>query len=438
LARGFVVPSSEIYGGYSATYEYGPLGVLLADNIRKIWKRELVQRRRNMVHFDGAIVAHPKVWEASGHVERFSDPVVRDTVTGSKIRADHLVRDALGVDTSELDQKALQDLIVKNNLKSPEKNPLSPVTLDNLLVKAQLAGKEVYLRGETCQNIFVSFQQILRTSRQAIPFGVMQIGKVFRDEVSGRQFILRTREFEQMEFEFFVDPEDPKDWYAHWQEEFLKLLSEKFCISRSALRYRSQSDSEKPHYAKYASDLEVELDPDDWMELSPMNHRADWDLRRHSEYSGEDLKYFDVNSKRSYAPHVIETSFGIARLIYALFHKHLREETVSGNEETRVVLALPVELAPYKVAILPLSKKPELTSVSDRLFEELSSSISCDVDESGSIGKRYRRQDEIGTPYCVTIDFETSSDHSVTVRERDSMKQERIALSRLKEYLERR
>ena len=272
--------------------------------------------------------------------------------------------------------------------------------------------------------------------RLTIPFGVVQIGRVFRNEVTARQFIIRMREFEQMEFEFFVDPDDGKDWYAHWQERFIDLLTNDLGFPRAKLRYRDLPEAERPHYARRAADLEFHLLGDEWLELSPMNHRGDWDLSRHSQFSGKELSFFDSSTRRTFIPHVIETSFGTGRLLYSLLYNGLVEEPMPGTSETRTVLKIPGAIAPYQVAVLPLSKKSALLELSERVLSDLARRWNCDFDASSSIGKRYRRQDEIGTPWCVTIDFDSDATQSVTVRHRDTMRQERVALTALECFLD--
>lgn len=436
--RGFVYPTSEIYGGLSATYDYGPLGALMVKNLREIWMRELVQTSRNVVSMDGTILLHPRTWEASGHVEKFNDPMVRDTVTGTRYRADHLIKDALQMDPSSLTFGQMGQLLKERNVKSPAGNPLGDLETVSLMVQARVNGEDIYLRGETCQNIFTQFNNLMQTTRQSIPFGVVQIGKVFRNEVTARQFILRMREFEQMEFEFFVDPQDKTPWVQHWQDRFIDILNKHVGLPKDRLRYRELPEAEKSHYAKVAYDLEFRLDNGDWLEMSPLNHRGDWDLSRHSQYSGKDMRVLDEKTNRWFTPNVIETSFGVSRLLYLALDHGYREEQIPGKDETRTVLKLSPEVAPYKAAILPLSKKPELQEQANNIFKGLSRHFALDFDESQSIGKRYRRQDEIGTPFCITVDFETLQDQCVTVRDRDTMAQQRVAVSQLEKYLRER
>lgn len=441
--RGFVFPNSEIYGGFSASYDYGPLGSQVLKNLRDVWIEQLVARNRNIVAMDGSIISHPRTWEASGHVEKFNDPLVEDEVTHQRYRADHVIEAALGLDTTDMTFEQMQQIITDRDLRSPDGNRFLELKSFNLMVQADLGATEqsrrsVFLRGETCQNIFVNYSNLVNSSRLAVPFGVVQIGKVFRNEVTTKQFILRTREFEQMEFEFFVDPEDSYDWYGHWQEYFLDLLDTQVGLPKDRFRYRELADAERSHYAKQACDLEFQLENGDWLEVSPMNHRGDWDLSRHSEFSGKKMTARDPQTGRTFTPNVLETSFGLGRLFYLAMDYGLRQEPIPGKDETRTVLKLSPVIAPVQLAILPLSKKPALQEVADNLWESLAGKLRLDYDESGSIGKRYRRQDEIGTPWCVTIDFDSLQDNAVTIRDRDSMQQERISMDRISEFVNNR
>jgi glycyl-tRNA synthetase len=410
----------------------------MVQNIRALWTRELVQRSRNIVAMDGAIMSHPRTWEASGHVEKFNDPMVKDLKTGTKYRADHLLQSVLGIDPTELSFEQMGELLKSQNVLSPDGNQLSDVVVSSLMVQAEINGQSLYLRGETCQNIFPQFLNLVNSSNLKIPFGVLQTGKVFRNEVTARQFILRMREFEQIEFEYFIDPEDKTDWIGHWKERFIDILDRHVGLPKERLRYRELSDAERSHYAKFAYDLEFRLDNGDWLEMSPLNHRGDWDLRRHSEYSGKNLSYFDQKAGRRYTPHVIETSFGVSRLVYLVLDQGYREEIVPNTGENRIVLKLSPAIAPYKAAVLPLSNKPQLLEVAERIYADLSTSFSVDHDTSASIGKRYRRQDEIGTPLCITVDFETAETDTVTVRDRDTMAQERVSTGALDSYIRER
>lgn len=440
--RGFVFQSSEIYGGFPSAYDYGPLGTLLISNIKRIWEREISQKNRNVVLMDSAIIGHPRIWEASGHTEAFNDPLIEDIKTHQRHRADKLLEEQLGLDTSKLSFEEMARIIKERNVRSPEGNPLGELRTFNLMVEALMGSttdskESVYLRGETCQGIFVNFKNLVDSARVTVPFGVLQIGKAFRNEITARQFVIRTREFEQMEFEFFFDPEDGKDWYQHWQDRFTEVLDRYMGIPRERIRLRELPREEMSHYAKKQADFEVRLPNGDWLEISPMNDRGDWDLSRHSKYSGVTLDYRDPMSGKRFIPNVIETSFGVGRLLYVLMDSGFCEELVPGENEKRFVLKLSPHIAPYTCAVLPLSKKPELQAVAERLHADLSDQFNVSYDENASIGKRYRRQDEIGTPWCITVDFDSLKDQAVTIRDRDTMAQERVSLSHVADYIHR-
>lgn len=441
--RGFVFPSSEIYGGFASAYDYGPLGTLMINNIKEVWTKEIVRKNPNIISMDSSIVGHPRIWEASGHTEAFNDPLVTDSKTGIRYRADKLIEDALGISTSNLSFGQMQELISKNQIKSPAGNDLNPLKTFNLMVEANLGTahdekQKVYLRGETCQGIFVNFNNLVNSSRQTVPFGVFQIGKAFRNEITARQFVIRTREFEQMEFEYFFNPGDKTDWYNVWSENFLSLLNEKMGLPRDRLRLRVLPPEEMSHYAKKQADIEFLMPNGDWLELSPMNHRGDWDLSRHASFSGTKMEYRDAVSGEKFVPNVIETSFGVGRLFYTLIDYGLAEEQVPGEGEPRKVLRLAPRIAPYQCAVFPLFKKAGMPEIAHKIYGELAEHMNVDFDAAGSIGRRYRRQDEIGTPYCVTVDFDSASSNSVTVRDRDSMQQEKVNLNDLVEYLRKK
>lgn len=441
--RGFMFQNSEIYGGLAAAYDMGPLGAQLARNIRDIFMREVVQKRPNVVLIDGSIISHPRVWEASGHVDKFNDPLVQDTVTKRRFRADHLIEELLGLDTTNMSIEKMNEIIEENGLKSPDGNELGEVRSFNLMVEASLGATDeskqgVYLRGETCQNIFIAFEQLTNSMRLAPPFGVVQMGKVFRNEVTTKQFIIRTREFEQLEFEYFVKPEDATAAFDYWGKEFQRILIEHIGIEPGNLRLRDLTDEEKAHYAVRASDIECRTSGDNWLEISPLNHRGDWDLTRHSEYSGKRLGVLDSHTNERYVPFVIETSFGLQRLMYCVLDAGLVEEQIPGKDETRTVLKLHPEVAPVKLAILPLSNKPALKEVAQEIYARLAELTVVDYDEKGSIGKRYRRQDEIGTLLCITVDFDSVEDRAVTIRDRDTMEQERVPIDKVEDYARKR
>lgn len=433
--RGFVYPSSEIYGGFSATYDYGPLGALMLRNLQDIWLKTFIYSEENIYLMDGAIISHPKTWEASGHVQAFNDPLVEDKITHKRYRADKLIEENLHIDTKDITFEGMQKLIKERNLKSSEGHELTEVKRFNLLVEALIGSVEgeknkAYLRGETCQNIFLQYQNLLDTLHPIVPFGVGQIGKAFRNEITTKQFILRTREFYQMETEYFISPEDKRafdDWRDRLTHFFLDVLG----LDKNRLRFREIEGQEKSHYAKQQNDVEYQLTSGQWLELTPLNHRGSWDLSRHSQYSGHSLTYKDNETGKEFIPQVIETSIGLDRLFYTMLDSSLL------HEEKRIVLKLNPNIAPYKAAIFPLVKNKEnIVRVANEIYTKLKKSIYPVIfDDNDNIGKRYRRQDEIGTPFCITIDYQTLEDNSVTVRDRDSMSQERIKEKNLVTFL---
>lgn len=435
--RGFVFPSSELYGGFSATYDYGPLGALLLENIRRTWKSFFVYGNSEMVELEGAVFSHPKTWEASGHVQSFNDPLVEDKITHVRYRADKLLEEQCKVKTDGLTFSELADLLKKNKVKSPEGNDITELRTFNLLVEARLGSTEetktsAYLRGETCQVIFLQYQNIMNSLRKQIPFGVGQIGRAFRNEITTKQFILRTREFQQMETEYFVHPKKSEEAFMMWKKFLREFFIKEMKLSEKKLRFREITGNEKSHYALAQNDIEYQLASGDWLELTPLNNRGKWDLSRHSEYSGKDLTYLDPATQEKYIPYVIETSIGLDRLFYTIL------EDAYTEEPERVVLKLPPNLAPYKAAVFPLLKnKAKLVEKAQGVFEKLQKHfLFVDFDDNGNIGKRYRRQDEIGTPCCVTVDFNSLIDNSVTIRDRDTMKQERVSAENLISYFE--
>lgn len=440
--RGFVYPSSEIYGGFAAVYDYGPLGVELANNIKKFWWKEMVQKRVDIVGLDSAIFMSPKIWEASGHVAGFSDPLVECKNCHARSRLDHLLEE-IGV---QADEKMSEEEITKvfkdhaKEIKCPVcgKKEFTDPKKFNLLVKSNLGNttddlkNPVYLRGETCQGIYVNFKNVLDSSRVKVPFGIAQIGKAFRNEITARQFIFRTREFEQMEMQYFTTPDDEMNQYEKLRKErwdyYLKLG-----LKEENLKWHKHE--KLVFYAKEAYDIEYKY-PFGFAELEGVHARGDYDLTQHQKFSGEDLSYKDPTTNKKYVPHIIESSVGVGRTMLAVLTDAYEEEEIEG--ETRTVLKLAKEIAPIKIAVFPLLKnKPELVKKAKEIFEDLSEDYMCDFDDNGNVGKRYRRQDEIGTPYCITVDFETLEDKAVTVRDRDTMKQERIKLQDLKSYLKK-
>ena len=403
--RGFVFPSSEIYGGLNSCWDYGPLGVELKNNVKQAWWRSVVQLREDMVGLDASILMHPRVWEASGHLQNFTDPLVDCKACKQRFRADQLEGDRCPACGGELTESRQFNLMFRTFLGPVEE-----------------AAAVVYLRPETAQGIFVNFQNVLTTSRMKMPFGIAQIGKSFRNEITPGNFTFRTREFEQMEVEFFVKPGTDEEWHRHWLEARFQWYQE-LGMSPDRLRLRPHGQEELAHYARGCSDVEYYF-PMGWSELEGIANRTDFDLRRHSEVSGTRLEYFDEATQEHYVPFVIEPSAGADRATLAFLLDAYREEP--DKDETRVVLKFHPRLAPYKVAVLPLSKKEELSSYAREIWRELRQHWVTDYDESKSIGRRYRRQDEIGTPCCVTVDFQSLEDHAVTIRDRDSMSQARV------------
>jgi glycyl-tRNA synthetase len=429
--RGFVFQASEIYGGIAGFWDYGPYGVELMNNLKASWWQKFVREQPDVVGIDGAIIQSTKLWKASGHIDGFNDPLVEDIVTHKRYRADHLA----GVDTNDLEK--LTQLL--KNKKSPDGNALGPVRTFNMMFKTFVGALEdedsvAYLRPETAGAIFANYKNVLDTARVKVPFGIGQIGKAFRNEISPRDFIFRVRELEQFEMEYFTAPEGG----AEALERFKKLYDEWFTelgLDQSKLAWRQLSVDERAHYSVDNWDIEYKYFGDKPKELGGIANRTDYDLSRHAEASGKDLRYFDPERGEHFVPNVIEPTIGAGRLLLAVMDSAFAEEEVNG--ETRIVLKLKPEIAPVKVAILPLSKKPELSATARKLYTDLvrSTGYNIEYDETQSIGKRYRRQDEIGTPYCVTVDFETLEDGCVTVRNRDSMKQERVKIEELVEHI---
>ena len=437
--RGFVYPGSAIYGGLQNTFDYGPLGAELKKNIKDEWWSRFVRGRSDIVGLDSSILMNTKVWEASGHLAEFSDPLVEDKETHERFRLDHLLEDA-GVKVVGLTFEEMIERMEAKKIKSPNGNELSQPKKFNLMLKTSLGATEegsadTYLRPETAQGMFVNFKQVVDSSRKKIPFGIAQIGKAFRNEITPGNFIFRTREFEQMEIEYFIaPPKSDLDWRGYfdaWQEDMEKWI-EDLGIEKDDIHVLDVPDGERAHYSKKTIDFEYSF-PFGVKELYGLAYRGDFDLQNHIRESGQDMSFVDEEGKK-FVPHVIEPTWGVDRTVLATLVSAYDEEDVNG--EVRTVLRLPNWLAPVKVAILPLSKKDELISVCDDVLKDLSDEgIVCEIDVTQSIGKRYRRFDEIGTPYCVTVDFDTLDDKKVTVRDRDTMEQERIELSELKSYL---
>jgi len=435
--RGFIFPSSEIYGGFSAVYDYGPYGVELANNIKNAWWKTMVQLRDDIVGLDAAIFMHPQVWQASGHVTGFSDPLTECKNCHARSRVDHLL-ETIDIRADEkMTEEQIANLFAKNQakIKCPNcgKNDFTPVKKFNLLVKSNLGNftedwnrEPVYLRGETCQGIYTNYKNVVDSARVKIPFGIAQIGKAFRNEITARQFIFRTREFEQMEMQYFCHPKQEMKEYeklreARWQY-YLDLG-----IKKSNIKWHQHENL--VFYAKAAYDIEYNY-PFGFSELEGVHSRGNYDLTQHSKFSGQDLSYTDPITNEKYTPHIIESSVGVGRTFLAVLTEAYTEERV--KDEERVVLKLPMALAPIKIAVFPLLKnKPKLVKKARAIYNNLKTPWMCEYDETGSIGRRYRRQDEIGTPFCITIDFDSLDDDTVTLRDRDSMKQNRIEIKEL-------
>ncbi len=445
--RGFVYPGSDIYGGLANTWDYGPLGAELKRNVKDLWWRTFVHRRRDVVGLDAGILMHPRVWEASGHVAGFSDPMVDCRTCKSRFRADHLIEERLGQQAEGKTPEAMTAILAAANLPCPNcgNRTLTEARQFNLMFRTMIGpleetGTEVFLRPETAQAMFVQYKNVLATSRQKVPFGIAQIGKAFRNEITPGNFIFRLLEFEQMEIEYFVKPEGGAAAFEAWlsaMREWLRLIG----VGEERVRVREHAKDELSHYSSRTVDFEYEFPaPMGWKELYGLANRTDFDLGRHQQFSGEDLSYFDQAENRRYLPHVIEPTFGVDRTcLVLLLDAYDEEETfdINGKPETRVVLRFHPRVAPYKAAVLPLMKKPELAEPARRLFERLEAEAGAlvDYDETGNIGKRYRRQDEIGTPFCFTVDYESLDDHSVTVRDRDNMSQRRMPIAEVPSWL---
>lgn len=440
--RGFIFAGSEIYGGLANTWDYGPLGVEIKNNVKKAWWKKFVTESKLNYGLDSAILMNPDVWKASGHLAGFSDPLMDCKSCHSRHRADTLIEDYnkkknISMNISSLDNKAMEEYIKSNSIKCPTCGALDYTSIRqfNLMFKTfqgvtEESSNTIYLRPETAQGIFVNFANVLRSCRAKIPFGIAQIGKSFRNEITPGNFIFRTREFEQMELEFFCAPGTDLEWFNYWKN-FCKEWLIELGIKNEALRLRDHDPEELSHYSAATTDFEF-LFPFGWGELWGIADRTDFDLKAHAQASGKSLEYVDPITNERYVPYCVEPSLGVDRMVLAFLCNAYEEEDLP-NDDMRVVLKLHHALAPYKVAVLPLQKK--LSDVADEVFDKLCKHFPATYDVSGSIGKRYRRQDEIGTPYCVTIDFETLDDSCVTIRDRDTMKQERIQINELVNYL---
>ena len=447
-SRGFVYPGSEIYGGLSNSWDFGPLGVEFKNNVKKAWWKKFIQESPYNVGLDAAILMNPEVWVATGHVGGFSDPLMDCKDCKTRHRADKLIEDFTGESADGWENEKMLSFIQENHIKCPNcgGENFTDIRQFNLMYKTfqgvtEDAKNEIYLRPETAQGIFVNFNSVQRTTRKKLPFGIGQVGKSFRNEITPGNFIFRIREFEQMELEFFCKPDTDLEWFAYWKE-FCRNWLFSLGMTEENLRFRDHRPEELSFYSKATTDVEY-LFPFGWGELWGIADRTDYDLKRHQEHSGKDLTYFDQETGEHYVPYVVEPSLGADRMALAFLCDAYDEEVVDAEKnDTRVVLRLHPFLAPFKAAVLPLSKK--LGGKAQEVHQLLSKYFMVDYDESGSIGKRYRRQDEIGTPLCITVDFETvgdgekSADNCVTVRDRDSMKQVRIPIDQLVSYVDKK
>lgn len=433
--RGYVYSGSEIYGGLSNTWDYGPLGVEFKNNVKKAWLKKFVQESKYNVGLDSAILMNPQTWVASGHVCGFSDPLMDCKDCKTRHRADKLIED-FGADPNGMTLEQMADFIKENNIACPDcgGTNFTDIRKFNLMFKTfqgvtEDAKNELYLRPETAQGIFVNFANIARTTRKKIPFGVAQIGKSFRNEITPGNFTFRTREFEQMELEFFCEPDTDLEWFAYWKSFCINWL-QTLGIKEEEMRVRDHDQEELSFYSKATTDIEF-LFPFGWGELWGIADRTDYDLTQHQNVSGQDMTYFDDQKGEKYVPYVIEPSLGADRVVLAFLCAAYDEEEI-GEGDVRTVLHFHPALAPVKIGVLPLSKK--LNEGAQKIYEALSKKYNCEYDDRGNIGKRYRRQDEIGTPFCITYDFESEEDQSVTVRFRDSMEQERVKIADLDAY----
>tara|TARA_B100001250_G_scaffold138864_1_gene118909 strand:+ start:2643 stop:3959 length:1317 start_codon:yes stop_codon:yes gene_type:complete len=418
--RGFVFQGSEIYGGLRSVWDFGPLGIELKRTVKDVWWKNMIHQREDIEGIDSAILMHPNVWEASGHVSGFTDPLVECKTCHIRFREDQIE-----------DAKLCPEKDCKGNLTESKQFNLM---FQTFMGPVQDEGSQIYLRPETAQGIFVNFENVMTSARKKIPFGIGQIGKSFRNEITPGNFIFRTREFEQMEMEFFCKPDSADEWFKYWidfSHDWFELLG----IKKSNLRKREHTDDEKPHYAKAALDIEYNF-PWGWGELETINNRSDHDLKSHSEKSGKDLSFFDETSKERYVPYVIEPAMGADRTVLAVICDAYDEEDLEG--EKRSLLRFKPIISPIQVAVLPLSKNEKLSEVSDEIYKKLQKIYRCQFDNTQSIGKRYRRQDEIGTPICLTIDFDTvEKDQCVTLRHRDTMDQIRIKIEDIEKEIEK-
>ncbi len=438
--RGFVYPASDIYGGLANSWDYGPMGALMKENIKNEWIKEFVSSRDDMILIDSAIIQNSSVWDASGHLEKFTDPMLECSKCHKRFRADNLIEDVLGIDVDGRTSLEIDTIIQDNNIKCPVcGGKLSEVKNFNLMFNTKLgpvdvSSDTVYLRPETCQGIFTNFDNILKSTRLHLPFGVAQIGKSFRNEITPGNFIFRTLEFEQMEIEYFTKEENADENFNYWLDLFKKWYI-KIGIKKENLKEVELTKEQRAHYSKRTVDLYFNF-PFGFKELQSFANRADYDLKSHSEKSKKKLHYFDTDTNKNIVPFVIEPSVGLGRLFLALLSNGYREEKVLND--TRVVLSLSSRIAPYQLAIFPLvSKDKDMKDISYNLYTDLRKDYRCSYDDIGAIGKRYRRQDEIGTPLCITVDNDSLKDNAVTVRDRDTMEQKRVSIDNIRDYVDK-
>lgn len=441
--RGYVYPGSEIYGGLANSWDYGPLGVELKNNIKNAWRKKFIQESKYNVGIDAAILMNPQTWVASGHIGNFSDPLIDCKECKTRHRADKLIEEWAHKNGKDIIADGMTDeemisFINDNNIPCPNcgKKNFTDIRKFNLMYKTfqgvtEDTKSEIYLRPETAQGIFVNFKNVMRTTRRKLPLGIAQIGKAFRNEITPGNFTFRTREFEQMELEFFCKPGTDLEWHKYWKEFCEKWLLD-LGMQKENIRLRDHSQKELSHYSNATTDIEFNF-PFGWGELWGIADRTDYDLKKHMEFSKQDMTYLDPETNEKYIPYCIEPSLGCDRVALAFLCNSYEEEKLDEND-SRIVLHLHPALAPYKVAILPLSKK--LSEKAIEVYEKLSKDFMCDYDEAGSIGKRYRREDEIGTPYCITVDFDTLEDNTVTIRDRDTMEQVRINIDEIEKWLQ--
>lgn len=437
---GFVFQGSQIYGGLSNTWDYGPLGSEMKKNIRNLWWKKFVQESPTNVGIDAAILMNPKVWEATGHVSTFNDPMIDCKACKARHRADELIKGQYpDADVDGMTFEQMDDFIKAHGMKCPVcgKSDFTPIRKFNMMFKTHIgvtedASSVVYLRPETAQGVFVNFKNVQRVTRKKLPFGICNTGKSFRNEITPGNFTFRTREFEQCEMEFFCKPGTDLEWFDYWKEYCRKFL-EALGVKPENLRFRDHEPAELAFYSKATTDVEYDFPGLGWGEILGVADRTDYDLKRHQEFSKQDLTYFDPDTNERYVPYCIEPSMGLDRLFLMVAMDAYEEETLD-NGDTRIVMHLKPSIAPYQVAILPLSKK--LGEQAKEVLDKVNHRFSAIYDETGSIGKRYRRQDEIGTPFCVCVDFQTEEDKMVTVRDRDTMEQKRVAIEDLNRYLD--